>query len=78
MTVLLGENPWLLIGLTFLEVLFIIVPAITCSKIEKKPFNKIIKNMGFQNVEKRSFKTLLGICFGIAFYFLSVYINLFF
>ncbi|MFW9826648.1 MAG: lysostaphin resistance A-like protein [Candidatus Thorarchaeota archaeon] len=74
----LGENPWLLIGLTFLEILFIIIPALITGKVEKRPFNIVIKEMGFQKTEKKFLKIILGINFGIGFYFISIYISTFF
>ncbi len=74
----LGENPWVLIGLTFLEILFIIIPALITSKLEKKPFNIIIKEMGFHKTENIFLKMILGISLGIVFYFISIYISTFF
>ena len=74
----LGENPWILIGLTFLETLFIVIPTLITSKVEKKPFNIVIKEMGFQETEKKILKIILGISFGIVFYIISIYINSFF
>jgi membrane protease YdiL (CAAX protease family) len=78
MIMLLGENPWVLIGLTFLEILFIIIPALITSKLEKKPFNIVIKEMGFHKTENIFLKMILGISLGIVFYFISIYISTFF
>ena len=48
MAIQLGENPWTLIGLIFLELLFVIIPALVSSKLEKKTIQDIIKDLGFQ------------------------------
>ena len=37
----LGENPWFLIGLIFLETLLVFIPALISSKVEKKNFQEI-------------------------------------
>ena len=47
MVIQLGEDPWILIGLIFLELFFIIIPGLIVSKVEKKPFKIIIIDMGW-------------------------------
>jgi membrane protease YdiL (CAAX protease family) len=74
----LGENVWLLIGLTFLELIFVILPALIYSKIEAKPFKNIIKEMGFQKNQDIFLKIIAGLSFGIIFFFFSNYIIVFF
>jgi len=78
MAIELGENPWILIGLTFFEFLFIIIPALISSKLEKKPFKDIIKEMGFQKNSDIIIKIISGISFGVIFFFFGNYIILFF
>lgn len=69
MVIQLGENPWVLIGLTLLEVLFIILPAFISSKIERKSFKEEAIEMGFQKNENIFIKIIGGISFGVLFYF---------
>ncbi|MFX1305797.1 MAG: CPBP family intramembrane glutamic endopeptidase [Promethearchaeota archaeon] len=78
MVVQLGENPWILIGLTLLEILFIITPALIVSKLEKKSFTMTLKDMGFEKNEDLFIKIISGLSFGILFFFLSNYIIIFF
>ncbi len=78
MTIQLGENPWILIWLMFLELLFIIVPSFISSRIEKKRIIVIIIDMGFQKNEKIIIKIIAGISFGILFFFIGDYIIIFF
>jgi len=78
MAIQLGENPWILIGLTFFEILFVIVPALISSRLEKKSFIDAIKDMGFQKNEDLFLKIISGLSFGILFLFFGNYIILFF
>ncbi len=78
MAVQLGENPWILIGLIFLELLFVIIPALISSKLEKKPFQDIIKDMGFQKNDYLFIKLISGISLGILFFFFGNYLIIFF
>ncbi|MDX1799040.1 MAG: CPBP family intramembrane glutamic endopeptidase [Candidatus Lokiarchaeia archaeon] len=78
MTVQLGENSWILIGLTFFELLFVILPALFLSNLKKKSFMTEINDMGFQMNDRLSRKIISGLCFGIIFFFLSGYLILFF
>jgi len=74
----IGENPWILIGLIFLEIFFIILPALISSKLEKKSFKDVIREMGFQKNEDIFLKIISGFSFGILFFFLSDFIIIFF
>ena len=78
MAIQLGEDPWILIGLTFFEILFIIIPALISSKLEKRSFKDVIKEMGFQKNSDIFVKVISGLCFGIIFFFFGEYIFLFF
>ncbi len=78
MVIQIGENPWILIGLTFFEVLFVIIPALISSKLENKTFKDIIKEMGFQKNKDIFLKVISGLSFGIVFFFFGNYIILFF
>lgn len=78
MTIQLGENPWILIWLMLLELLFIIVPSLISSRIEKKPIKEIILDMGFQKNENITIKIIAGISFGILFFFIGNYLIIFF
>lgn len=75
---LLGENPWVLIGLTFLEILLIFVPAVISSKIEKKTFKQLLSEMGFQKNEEIFIKIIAGLSIGILFFFLGDFLIIFF
>ena len=78
MTIQLGENPWILIWLMFLELLFIIVPSFISSRIEKKPIKAILHEMGFQKNDDIFLKVIAGLSFGILFFFIGDYIIIFF
>ncbi|MFX1311623.1 MAG: type II CAAX prenyl endopeptidase Rce1 family protein [Promethearchaeota archaeon] len=77
MTINLGENSWILIILTCLEILFVIIPAFISSKIEKKRLKQVIGEMGFQKNEEIFIKVIAGLGFGILFFFLSIYLMVF-
>jgi len=77
-TIQLGENPWILIGLIFLEILFVIIPALVSSKIEKKSFKTLLFEMGFQKNDKIFLKVITGLSFGILFFFAGDLIIVFF
>ncbi|HDZ18620.1 MAG TPA: CPBP family intramembrane metalloprotease [archaeon] len=78
MAIQLGENPWILILLMFLELFLIIVPGFISSRIEKKPISEVILDMGFQKNENFIIKIIAGISFGILFFFIGNYIIIFF
>jgi membrane protease YdiL (CAAX protease family) len=78
MGVQLGENPWILIGLIFLEILFVIVPAFISSRIEKKSFNTLLSEMGFQKNKDYSLKIIAGLGIGVIFFFSGDFILIFF
>ncbi|MFX0028880.1 MAG: CPBP family intramembrane glutamic endopeptidase [Candidatus Hermodarchaeota archaeon] len=68
MVVQLGDNPWILIGLTFLEILFVAVPALISSRIEKKNFRILLSEMGFQKNEDILIKVIAGLSVGVLFF----------
>ncbi|MFX0022575.1 MAG: lysostaphin resistance A-like protein [Candidatus Hermodarchaeota archaeon] len=71
MALQLGEHPWILIGLIFLELLFIILPALIFSHLKRKSFMDELAEMGFKKNEKLLLKIVFGFSFGIVFFFLS-------
>ncbi|MGV9142216.1 MAG: CPBP family intramembrane glutamic endopeptidase [Promethearchaeota archaeon] len=82
MVINLGQDPWILILLTFLEILLILVPAFIASKIERTSLHQEIFEMGF-NEEYKSFrdlftKILVGASLGIGFFLFGRYIYFFF
>jgi membrane protease YdiL (CAAX protease family) len=78
MTVQLGENPWILIGLIFFELLFVILPALFSSSLKKKSFMIELNKMGLQINDNLFSKIISGLSFGILFFFLSDYLIIFF
>ncbi|MFX1426838.1 MAG: type II CAAX prenyl endopeptidase Rce1 family protein, partial [Promethearchaeota archaeon] len=68
MVIQLGDNPWILIGLTFLEILFVAVPALISSRIEKKNFRILLSEMGFQKNEDILIKVIAGLSVGVLFF----------
>ena len=78
----LGENPWILIGLIFLELLLIIIPGLIASKIEKRPFKKQLEEMGFRtnmdSIGKNFSKILAGLAIGLLFFLIAGYVLFFF
>ncbi|MFW9876137.1 MAG: lysostaphin resistance A-like protein [Candidatus Thorarchaeota archaeon] len=78
MAIHLGENPWILIGLTLLEIFFIIIPAYISSKIEKKTFKKLLFEMGFQKNDNILIKIIAGLSIGVMFFSFGDLILIFF
>ncbi|MHA1334391.1 MAG: CPBP family intramembrane glutamic endopeptidase [Promethearchaeota archaeon] len=78
----LGENPWILIGFMFLELLFIIIPVKISAIVEKKRFSDVLKEIGFKHEDehylKKFLKIFTGISLGVFFYFIGGYIIFFF
>ncbi|MGV9172134.1 MAG: CPBP family intramembrane glutamic endopeptidase [Promethearchaeia archaeon] len=78
----LGANPWILIGLIFLEFFFIIIPPLISARIEKRTFREEFKNMGLeftQNPPLINIKRIsLGLVGGIIFFLIGRYIAFFF
>ena len=78
----LGQNPWILISLTFLEILLIIIPALIASKVEKKKIKVEIIEMGFHKNEVSQFpllfKVFAGLVLGVVFFLIGGYIIFFF
>ncbi|MBY9015979.1 MAG: CPBP family intramembrane metalloprotease [Candidatus Lokiarchaeota archaeon] len=75
MAINLGEDPNLLILISFAEILFILVPSLIAAKIEKNPFIVEVKELGF-NVKNSKLKNIIlkilaGILIGIFFFFIS-------
>ncbi|MBY8989873.1 MAG: CPBP family intramembrane metalloprotease [Candidatus Lokiarchaeota archaeon] len=77
MVVQLGKNPWLLIGLIFIEALFVLAPAFISSKIEKKSFKELLSEMGFRKNEDIYIKIIVGLNIGIIFFFFGDLLILF-
>jgi membrane protease YdiL (CAAX protease family) len=78
MGIQLGENPWILIGLIFLEILFVVVPAFISSRIEKKHFRILLSEMGFQKNEDILIKIIAGLSVGIFFFSFGDFVVIFF
>ncbi|MFX0080819.1 MAG: type II CAAX prenyl endopeptidase Rce1 family protein [Candidatus Hodarchaeota archaeon] len=74
----LGKNPWILIGLIFLEILFVLVPAYISSKIEKKTFKTLLFEMGFQKNNDFLIKIIAGLSIGVIFFSFGDFILIFF
>jgi len=78
----LGADPWILISLIFLEILFIVIPALIAMKIEKNSFKHQLSEMGFHRnddpLPKNLLKILMGIGIGFIFFFIGGYIITFF
>ena len=78
----LGQNPWILIVLIFLEIFLIIIPALVASKLGENSFKEELKEMGFRKNMELSFdivmKIFAGFSIGILFFLISGYILFFF
>ena len=78
----LGQNPWILICITFLELLLIVIPALIASKVEKKTFKEEIIEMGFIKSDDQSisliFKIIAGLMVGFVFFLIGGFIIYFF
>ena len=78
----LGQDPWILIALTFLEIFLILVPAFIASKIEKSSIKEEIIGMGFEKGNDTTlslvFKSTTGVALGFTFFFIGGYILFFF
>ena len=78
MSIQLGESSWILIGIMFLEVLFIILPALIFSRLKKQSFTDELREMGFRKNEDVLIKIISGLSFGILFFFFGNYILILF
>ncbi|MFX0002089.1 MAG: CPBP family intramembrane glutamic endopeptidase [Candidatus Hodarchaeota archaeon] len=78
MSLQLGENTWILIGIMLFEILFVVLPALISSRLMKKSFMDEINEMGFQKNKNMFIKILLGLSFGILFFFFSNFILILF
>ena len=65
MAIQIGRNPWILIGLSSLEILFVILPAFIAGKIEKKGIREELTEMGFKKNQDSLIANLLKIFAGI-------------
>ena len=82
MSINLGADPWILIVLIFLEILFIIIPALIAMKLEKNSFKDQLNEMGIHKnkdpLPKNLIKVSAGIGIGIVFFLIGGYIITFF
>ncbi|MFX1396724.1 MAG: lysostaphin resistance A-like protein [Promethearchaeota archaeon] len=82
MSLNIGENPVLLILLSFLEIFLILIPALIASLIEKTTIKVEIKNMGFQPSQGSRVdfvvKMLLGSVIGEILFLSAGYIMFFY
>lgn len=82
MAVELGSDPWILILLMFLELLFIFLPALLAAKIEKKSLKEELKEMGLHKNEdpllKNFAKVGTGLLIGAFFFLIGGYLIYFF
>ena len=74
----IGENPYLLISLIFLETLLVFIPALISSKIENKPFKKLLSEMGFKKNEDIIIKIISGLSIGVLLFFFGNVLIIFF
>jgi len=65
MAIQIGRDPWILIGLTSLEILFVLLPAFIAGKIEKKGIREELIEMGFKKNQDSLIANLLEIFAGI-------------
>jgi membrane protease YdiL (CAAX protease family) len=75
MAINLGKDPNILILISFVEILFILVPSLIAAKIEKNPFIVEVKKLGF-NLKNPKLKNIIlkifaGVLIGIFFFFIS-------
>ncbi len=75
-------DPWILIAITFLEILFLVIPALIASKVEHKSFKQELREMGFSKSSKPKtallIKILAGLSLGFIFFLIGGYIATFF
>ncbi len=78
MAIELGGYPWILIGIMFLELLFIFIPALIASKIENTSIHEELKFMGFQKNEdsllNNIMKVLAGVSIGFILFLIGGYV----
>jgi membrane protease YdiL (CAAX protease family) len=88
MTILLGENPWILILITPLELLLIFIPAFITAKVEKTSLLAQFKNilllkaeghrLSKNSVIQKILKITMGLIWGVILFLIGTYIFLFF
>ncbi len=78
----LGENPWVLISLSTLEILFIIIPILISSRIAKTSIKQELNQIGikvnFSNFTIKLMKVVIGVDIGIGLVMISDFILIFF
>jgi len=82
MAISLGQSPWVLIGLSFLELLFILIPALIAARVEDTTLKTQFNEMGFQKLEIGVIyiiiEIIVGLASGLFLYLISGYIYIFF
>ncbi|MHA1148779.1 MAG: CPBP family intramembrane glutamic endopeptidase [Promethearchaeota archaeon] len=82
MAIELGADPWKLILIMLLELLFILLPAIIAGKIERRSFKEELKEMGLRKNDDSLIKNLIkigmGLSIGTLLFVISGYIIYFF
>jgi membrane protease YdiL (CAAX protease family) len=75
MPIQLGQDPWIIICLMLLEILLILIPAFFSSRIEKRSFKEVVKDMGFRKSKSDRLiyfmKIISGIALGFLFYLIA-------
>lgn len=82
MAINLGQDPNVLIALSFLEILFILIPALIAAKVEKTSFLYQINQMGFTKKEREwrfiLRDALFGLTIAMGLFLIAGYISFFF
>lgn len=82
MAISLGQNPWILISLIFLELLFIIIPVFISSRVKDNSFREELKSVGFTLENKTSSRVTeeiaAGLLLGALFFVIGGFILVFF
>ena len=82
MSLNLGQEPIILIFLTFFAIFFIVIPALIAKFPDKCSFKDELLEMGFtksqQNIRKQTYKILVGFSIGVIFLLIADYLIIFF
>ncbi|MBY9006297.1 MAG: CPBP family intramembrane metalloprotease [Candidatus Lokiarchaeota archaeon] len=82
MTIRFGDNSWILILVTFLELLFLFIPPYIASKIEHNTLKEQLIILGFHKSQElkleKMLKIISGIGLSILFLVFAVYMSFFF
>lgn len=82
MVIFLGQDPWILIGLTFLELLFLIIPPFIAAKVERTSLKEQLVMMRFQAPSPPywviGLKAFIGGVIGMLLYLVGGYIAFFY